>query len=262
MDGDAGKVINEMLDEAGRIEKEQGVALALEFLEQCLGRVCHQFGRDSLAAAAVLNQLGFVNRSNGRYSEAAEYFSQAREVLAQAVGAANPEYATAVMNLAGVQRLLGDLPASLQLFEEALAVYEAAYGEESVMYLTALNNIALTYQDMGENGRALRYHLQVCFGLEQLSEQDVRLAIEYGTSLCNTGVCFRLEGEEHIGRQLIERALEVYATRLPDDHFLVRQARQMLEGDVAAAAAGAAGAGVVGGADATETAAAAGHEGA
>lgn len=236
MDGEASKVVDEMFGEAGRIEKEQGVQLALDFLELCLERVGQQFGDDSLAAAAVLNQLGFVNRSNGRYPEAADYFVRAREVLARAVGTDSPEYATAVMNLAGVQRLLGDLPASLQLFEEALAVYKAAYGEESVMYLTALNNIALTYQDMGDNARALKCHLQVCFGLEELSQQDDGLAVEYGTTLCNTGVCFRLEGEEQLGRQLIERALEVYATVLPDSHFLVRQARQMLEGDVAAAA--------------------------
>ena len=238
MSGEANQMIDQLFAEAERIEKERGVSLALEFFEQCLGQVRHQFGDDSLAAAAVLNQMGFVNRSNGYCREAADYFAQAREVLARAVGTNSPEYATAVMNLAGAQRLLGNLPASLQSFEEALGVYEAAYGEESVMYLTALNNIALVYQDMGENSWALRCHLQVCFGLEQLSERDGGLMVEYGTSLCNTGVCFRLEGEERTGRQLIEQALEVYATLLPDDHFLVRQARQMLESKVSVASVG------------------------
>ena len=47
MDGEASKVVDEMFGEAGRIEKEPGVQLALDFLELCLERVGQQFGDDS-----------------------------------------------------------------------------------------------------------------------------------------------------------------------------------------------------------------------
>lgn len=230
------EAIDQMFSQAEAIEREQGVQLALEFLAQCADESRKRYGADSLPYAAVLNQQGFVNRSHGHYPEAVEFFSQACNVLTQAVGKGHPEYATALMNLAGVQRLLGQLPESLQLFEEALDIYREAYGEDSVMYLTALNNIALSYQDMGDTGRALRCHLQVCFQLEELSEETGELAVEYGTSLCNTGICFCAEGEELLGCELIERALAVYATVLPDEHFLVRHARQTLEAHRAEAA--------------------------
>lgn len=240
------EAVDQVFSHAEAIEKEQGVQLALDFLEQCAEEARQSCGGDSLPYAALLNQIGFVNRSHGRYPEAVEFFGRACDALAQAVGKGHPEYATAVMNLAGVRRLLGQLPESLQLFEEALGIYREAFGEESVMYLTALNNIALSYQDMGDTGRALRCHLQVCFGLEELSEATGQYAVEYGTSLCNTGICFRAEGEEQLGRELMERALAVYATVLPDSHFLVRHARQTLEAQpgAAATAAGLATAGV------------------
>lgn len=229
------ETIEGMFDRADEIARKEGIDAALAFLAQCADRVRDEDGDDSLPYAAVLNQLGFVNRSDGRYEAAADFFAQAQRVLARAVGIDDPEYATAVMNLAGVERLLGRLPESLELFQEALRVYRDTYGEESPMFLTALNNIALSYQDLGDNARALRYHLQVCFGLEELCESSPDLAVEYGTSLCNTGVCFRLEGEDQLGRELIERSLQVYDTVLPDDHFLVLQARQMLEGAAGAA---------------------------
>lgn len=229
------KTIESMLDCADEIGRKEGADAALAFLAQCAERVRDEDGDDSLPYAVVLNQLGFVNRSDGRYEAAADFFSQAREVLARVVGTDDPEYATAVMNLAGVERLLGRPSESLGLFEEALQVYRNAYGEESALFLTALNNIALSYQDLGDNAQALRYHLQVCFGLEELCESSPDLVVEYGTSLCNTGMCFRLEGEDQLGRELIERSLQVYDTVLSDDHFLVRQARQMLEGAADAA---------------------------
>lgn len=229
--------IDQMFAEADAIEKEQGVALALEFLAQCAADVKQRQGADSLPYAALLNQLGFVHRSHGQYAPAVDYFRQACGVLAAAVGKSHPEYATAVMNLAGVLRLQGQLEESLPLFQEALDIYREVYGEESVMYLTALNNIALSYQDMGDTAGALRCHLKVCFRLEELSTETGEWTVEYGTSLCNTGICFCAEGEPQLGCELIERALAVYATVLPDDHFLVCHARQTLEACRAEAAA-------------------------
>lgn len=225
MDG----TVSELIDAAGIIEREHGVDLALAFLAQCAERAETEEGAQSVAVGALLNQMGTVNRSCGRYAVAAGLFERARDALAAAVGTGDVEYATALMNLAGVWRLQGRAADSLPLFEEALAIYGGEGGEESVLYLTALNNIALSYQDLGENAAALRRHLQVCAALEAASEEGRSVAVEYATSLCNTGLCFVLEGEAELGRELVERALEVYGTALPENHFLVRRARQMLD---------------------------------
>lgn len=214
--------------ESDRIAGEQGAALALAFLDQCRATVAEEFGEESREYAALLNELGSVSRVAQRYPDAADYFRQAMAVLQAVLGKEHPEYGTAVMNLAGILRVQGQLAESLALFQEALAVFGATLGEDAPLYLTALNNIALTYQDMGEVERALEYHLHVCAQLEALAD-DGDWRVEYGTSLYNTGLCFRMAGEEELARELIAQAVLAYEGELADNHPLMLHAKEALE---------------------------------
>lgn len=231
-----GKTMEEIFAESDRISGRDGADLALQFLVQCQSGVAEEFGAESLEYAALLNELGSVSRAAFDYAAAADYFRQAMAVLEAVVGKEHPEYGTAVMNLAGILRVQGKPAESLELFQEALAVFGSSLGEESPLYLTALNNIALSYQDMGDARRALEYHLHVCRRLEVLAEQDI-CRVEYGTSLYNTGLCFRQVGEDELAAALIQQAILAYEGELAEDHVWMVHAKETLA-QLKAAAAG------------------------
>src|SRR5262245_12809743 len=60
------------------------------------------FGRQSVEAAAVLNDLGVLYKFMGRFAEAGRLYRRALAILQKAIGSDNPALATLYHNLGGL----------------------------------------------------------------------------------------------------------------------------------------------------------------
>ncbi|WP_302391044.1 tetratricopeptide repeat protein [Eggerthella sinensis] len=213
--------MQDLFDRLDAVEGEGSGPRKVALITEALTAIEDEHGRDSLAYASALNELGACYRADADYGRAATYFKQAVDLLEQVAGPASPDFAMALMNYAGVLRLNGALDESLALFERAETLFAETLGTDSMEYLTALNNAALCHQDRGAFETALARHLRVCSALERLDDATVA----YATSLYNTGFCCKQLGETDLGEDLIRRSIEVYRQLLPEYHELIEHAK-------------------------------------
>lgn len=220
------KIMTSLFEKLDAVRGSGGTPGKIALIDEALGAIEAEHGRESLEYAAALNEMGSCYRADADGERAAAYFQQATDLLDR-VAPASSEYAMALMNLAGALRLNGQLEESLEGFRRAEELFAANLGTESMEYLTALNNEALCHQDRGDYAEALVNHLNVCTALEKLDDDS----IAYATSLYNTGFCFKQDGEEELGDELIRKSIEVYRRLLPDDHVLMQRAKATLDGN-------------------------------
>jgi tetratricopeptide (TPR) repeat protein len=98
-----------------------------------------------VAVAKSLNNLAEACRTQRKYAEAEGVYRQALAIKEQALGAAHPDVATGLSNLAGLRYALGDLIGAERLFKRALAILEASLGPDHPEAAKCLSNLAGVY---------------------------------------------------------------------------------------------------------------------
>jgi len=98
---------------------------------------------------AVLNNLGSLYYSTGRYAEAEPLLNHAIAIWSSDPSA-EPQLATALHNLAAVYRAEGRFAEARPLYERALELREALDGPNDAALLPLLTSLARAYRDMGE----------------------------------------------------------------------------------------------------------------
>lgn len=92
---------------------------------------------------AIYNELGSFCRGQGRLREAIEWFEAALQLIVIHLGENNMEYATAMNNLAGAQRMDGQNDKAAINFSEAMRVYKKLVGQDNYYYISCVNNLSL-----------------------------------------------------------------------------------------------------------------------
>jgi len=98
---------------------------------------------DDPQLASVLNNLGAVKQSQGRYSEAEVFFRQAVSIWQHTSGA---DLGSGYSNLGHVLFLEGKLAEAEGLYRQSLEIAEKDYGPNSPETAPVLNNLAVLYQ--------------------------------------------------------------------------------------------------------------------
>ncbi len=96
-------------------------------------------GPDHLDVAAILNNLGVLNRMHGQYPEAEHYLKRALAIKEGAHGPSHPDVALTVTNLAQLHAAKGEHKTAAPLYERALGIYEEVYGPNDLRVAEALD---------------------------------------------------------------------------------------------------------------------------
>jgi len=107
--------------------------------------------------AALYNELAGFYRGVSRFRESENAFSRALEIFDVCGMGATPQYATVLLNLAGLLRMRGEASEAIGLFKDALGKLEESGEQESYAYVSLLNNISLAHKEKGEFGIAFEY---------------------------------------------------------------------------------------------------------
>lgn len=113
-------------------------------------------GPDHPDAAAILNNLGVLNRMHGQYPEAEHYLKQALAVKEGAHGPSHPDIALTLLNLAQLHVAKDDYEAAVPLYERALGIYEMAYGPEDLRLADTLDRYVVLLRKIHRDDEADR----------------------------------------------------------------------------------------------------------
>lgn len=169
----------------------------------------------SLAKAAALDAQVVELYGKGRYAEATPL---AREVLAlreRSLGKEHLEVASALQNLAELERAQGALAQAHRLLLRAVAIHDRALEPDPLGLAGVLNNLGALLLQEGAYGEA-RLILERALSIREraLAHVDIDLA----TSLNNLGYLLQAQGAHAEARPLLERALSIYEALEGPDH--------------------------------------------
>jgi tetratricopeptide (TPR) repeat protein len=85
-------------------------------------------GRSHESAATAINNLAFLLKTEGRYDEALDLYTEALEIRTEVLGEMHPDTIISKSNLAELYRKMGNEAAALELQREILATLEATPG--------------------------------------------------------------------------------------------------------------------------------------
>ena len=114
-----------------------------------------QAGPEHPAVATLLNNLGQVDKVQGRYAEAEPLIRRSLAIREKVLGPDHPDVARSLNNLADLYERQGRYAEALPLFERALAVRERAVGPDHPDTATSMNNLSAFYQVSGRPDDAL-----------------------------------------------------------------------------------------------------------
>ena len=109
---------------------------------------------DEIVYLRVLSNLGLINLTQGKISEATEYINQALAQAEEQLGSKSMAYLANLNNLAKKEQLLGEYTKAEKLFDQALELSDINYSG-SMQQAIILNNKAMLYQAIGQYDRAV-----------------------------------------------------------------------------------------------------------
>jgi len=93
--------------------------------------------------------------SEGKYSEAMDLAEDIKAKVRAEFGDHNPVYASAVNNVALMQKMMGHYEESVASYTEAVQLYKEVAGSEHPSYRTALSNLGLAYKSQADASKGV-----------------------------------------------------------------------------------------------------------
>ena len=159
---------------------------------------------------AVLNNLGSLYYSNGRYAEAEPLLNRAIEIWSSEP-AAQPQLATALHNLAAVYRAESRFAEARALYERAVELREALAGPNDTGLLPLLANLVLLYRDIGENEHA---RATAARAVSIVESQGVAESADGAATYRSLGAVVAAQGQTHEAKVALGRKLAVILHRM------------------------------------------------
>lgn len=202
-----------LLNRAGRFLHEQHLfeRAATSYLSAL--EILEHLDRDSVTATGEAERaycqhgLGRIAFRKGDYADAESHFQQALALRLKCFGAAHPEYATTLNNLALLRLYKGELdPSVLAQLEEALAIRREKLGSQHLLVAKSLNNIGMYWIATGNLARAESTHREALLLRETLLNPNHPDVVQ---SLNGLATCLAESGSDKQAETLFKRALAI-----------------------------------------------------
>ncbi len=171
--------------------------------------------QQALTVALGKAWLGYLYKSQGRYSEAEPLYLQALEIMRSQLGTDHPSTATSLNNLAGLYRSQGRYSEAEPLYLQVLEIRRSQLGTDHPDTASSLNNLAGLYDSQGRYSEAELLYLQV---LEIWRSQLGADHPDTARSLNNLAGLYYLQGRYSEAEPLLLQVLEIWRSQLGADH--------------------------------------------
>lgn len=119
----------------------------------------------------------------------------------------------------------GNYAEALTLFEKALPVYYQCYEEDHQKVATVLSNIAYAYEKLGDNNKALEFHLKaLAIREEKLGEHQ-----DTASSCYNAATAYSALGDRAKALEFLRRAVYIAEKTLGAEHQTTLQYKNKLQ---------------------------------
>ena len=143
------------LGEATSLTHKENIQIALDYYQAALElRLKLENTSNSESVAVCYNVIGNRLSQNGKYSEASDYFQQAKSIRKHLFGELSTEYAWTLFNEAENyfrRNNRGDNKKAKRLFEEVMSIYHSILNIGRYKYLIGTHKfLGLTYEYLGD----------------------------------------------------------------------------------------------------------------
>ncbi|MEO0559218.1 MAG: serine/threonine-protein kinase [Bacteroidota bacterium] len=143
---------------------------------------------------------------------------EAVAIKAEVYGADHPQVAEAMSELAGLAATRGEQATADSLYERSVSTLEPAYGSEHPTVATVLNNWALRRANAGDaDGAEPLYRRALAIREAVYGRESESVA---GTLQNLAALLTQVPGRETDALALFDRAEEIYASVMPEGHYL------------------------------------------
>ena len=174
--------------------------------EEALALSKEIYGEYNLKTLEIYNNYGGHLRNLGLYEKAEHILRKAVICAGTVRGKEHPDYATTLVNLANLLRMMKQWEESETLFYQALALYKITIGEHHFIYAGTMNNLGLLYYEKGNLERAKECLETSLHILEGKSEY----IIPYATTLHNLVDIYKKEGNLLLAEETLKKEIEIY----------------------------------------------------
>lgn len=198
--------LNEVLRKLVQMEDAEDNLEMVPLYEEALTLSREIYGEYNLKTLEIYNNYGGHLRNLGLYEKAEHILRKAVICAGTVRGKEHPDYATTLVNLANLLRMMKQWQESEALFYQALALYKITIGEKHFIYAGTMNNLGLLYYEKGNLERAkecLEHSLHILEGKEEY-------IIPYATTLHNLVDIYKKEGDVALAEETLKREIAIY----------------------------------------------------
>ena len=181
-----------LLESLRRFYTGQGTyARAQQWTEKILQTCYARLGEEHSDVATGINNLAYLYRLQGKYSEAENFYLKALNIRKRS-RYENPDVAQSLNNLAALYQLQGKYSEAEPLLLQALTLSKRLFGENHLNVATSLNNLAELYRLQGKYSEVEPLLLKALTLSKRLfGENHIFIA----SSLNNLGLLFVSQGK-------------------------------------------------------------------
>jgi tetratricopeptide (TPR) repeat protein len=180
---------------------------AAVFFERAHALFEQTLGPEHPDTAAILANLAWLSRVQGRYEQALPLYLRSLAIYKQAFGLRHPNTATMLSNLAQLYRTWGKYEQAASLFEQALAIDEQVLRPEHPATAAILDNLASLYFQQGRYERAEEFYQRAIRAKEQVLGHEHP---DTATTLNNLASLYHEQGKYEQAEELYQRALAIF----------------------------------------------------
>ncbi len=200
------KKLEHLLSELERMEDLEENLEMVPLYDEALNLSKDIYGKYNLKTLEIYNNYGGHLRNLGLYDRAEQLLREAIVCAEHVRGVSHPDYATTLVNLANLLRMMKQYKESESLFKRALALYGNTIGNKHFLYVGAANNLGLLYFDMGKKEEALPYFLHCIKELEGKAEYK----IPYAITLHNLVEIYKYQGKRQLAKDTLKKEIAIY----------------------------------------------------
>ena len=196
--------------------------LAIDYFQKAIDLA----STSNLDLATSLNNLAYLYKSMGKYTEAEPLYVRSLVISEEQLGAHHPSTATSLNNLAGLYESMGRYTEAEPLYVRSLAIDQEVYGENHPEVATDLNNLASLYESLG------RYDEAEPLYVRSLAIKEKELGANHpstATSLNNLAYLYESLGRYAEAEPLYLRAVAIAEDKLGIDHPSTQTIRESLQ---------------------------------
>ena len=202
---------------------------AIDIYLTVLAHLQKQFGPQYPIVITTIHNLAVVNVLKGDYNKALKYCQKALKLRQKTLGSNHADVVTSLCELGIIYYAREDFNRSLDTLRQALQMTCNTIGHDQPDHKVAsiLNNIGCVHFSMGKLIASITTFEESLDIQRRLmgsisSDEAKKMLLNMSMTLCNAGIVLAKHDRSDIASSLVEEALLVQQSILPDDHRLVQ----------------------------------------